>query len=131
MTVMTQFRSRPWVAVIAWLVIQLTLTTLPGSMLPSGPPGLSLDKVGHFGLYFVLAFLVSRAWLAGGRRPELLALLWVALGIYAALDELHQLVIPGRSADIMDWLTDLAGGAAGFVLGPVIMRTRWAGRLLR
>ncbi len=29
--------------------------------------------------------------------------------LYGALDEVHQLFVPGRSCDIYDWLADVAG----------------------
>ena len=36
------------------------------------------------------------------------------LGIgYAASDEIHQLFVPGRQADVSDWLADIIGLAAG------------------
>jgi VanZ family protein len=36
---------------------------------------------------------------------------------YGAIDELHQIFIPGRSADIRDWLAD----STGVILGVFIL----------
>ena len=44
-------------------------------------------------------------------RVYLTALL-IAIG-YGAIDELGQIPIPGRNADAVDWLADVAGAVAG------------------
>ncbi len=36
---------------------------------------------------------------------------FLAVGLFGFIDELHQLFVPGRDADIRDWVLDLAGGA--------------------
>src|SRR5690348_15819108 len=62
------------------------------------------DKVAHFFYYSTMAFLLAHGV---GRRWFLLPLLLVpALG---ALDEWHQLGIPGREASFFDWLADELG----------------------
>ena len=126
MTVMIQGpERRAWLTAGVWLLFQLTLTTLPGSAFP--PVSIhGLDRVAHFCIYFGLAVLLTRAWLTGGRKPAFLLLLWLGCAVLGALDELHQLFSPGRSADVADWQMDLAGSAAGFIVGYLIMRTRWA-----
>ena len=49
---------------------------------------------------------------AGGERPP--AFFVLALGTsYGALDELHQSLVPGRSAELGDWLADAVGVALG------------------
>lgn len=43
---------------------------------------------------------------------------WTALFVsvgYGAIDELGQIPIPGRTADVVDWLADAAGAVAGVV----------------
>jgi VanZ family protein len=66
-----------------------------------------IDKVFHAGEYGVLTALV----LFGARWPDARrAWAWVLpVVVYAASDELHQLFVPGRSADLLDWLADSAG----------------------
>lgn len=44
--------------------------------------------------------------------------------LYGATDEIHQLFVPGRSADPADWLTDTCGALLGSVLFCVIGRRR-------
>lgn len=72
-----------------------------------GPMALN-DKAKHFALYGVFAYLVVRALaprMAG--RPVRLIMATVALvSLYGASDEFHQSFVPGRSAEVADWLVD-------------------------
>ena len=74
------------------------------------------DKTGHLTAYAGLGVLAVRA-VAGGlpsrmdRRSA-----WLAIAIaagYGAFDEIHQLFVAGRSADVLDWFADLTGAALG------------------
>jgi VanZ family protein len=71
------------------------------------------DKVGHFGLYGMLAFLGAKAW----RRPIRLARLSFPAGaspaaLLATLEEASQLFFTSRSAN---WL-DLGAGFSGIAV---------------
>jgi VanZ family protein len=115
---------RAWVAVAVWLAFQLTLTTLPGSVLPP-LPALRLDRVVHFGLYAVLGGLVARAALLSGWPARRVVAAWGVIVVVGVFDELHQRLIPGRGAELVDGFMDAAGAAVGLALGALVMRTRW------
>ena len=115
---------RAWTAVAAWAVFQLLLTSLPGPALPPVPG--RWDWVAHFGMYFVLAALLTRAAARSRWQPGRLWLVWLALVVMAALDEQHQRLIPGRDAELGDWIMDSTGAAAGLALTTRTMRTRLA-----
>lgn len=115
---------RAWVAVAVWLAFQLTLTTLPGSLLPP-MPAFRVDRVVHFGLYAVLGALVARGALLSAWPPRRVAAAWAVMVVLGVLDELHQRLIPGRGGEVLDALMDSAGAAVGLVSGALIMRTRW------
>lgn len=67
------------------------------------------DKLAHSVYFATLAVLL---WFgAGGRWPVLLFLVVSAIG---GLDEIHQSFLPGRMADVYDFLTDAV--AAGLVI---------------
>jgi VanZ family protein len=121
---------RAWWAVGVWLLFQLTLTTVPGDVLPS-LPGFRIDWVAHFCLYFGLGFLIARAALVSKWSAAKLAAVWVAIAVFGVLDEFHEELIPGRGAELMDWIMDATGSWTGLVTGYVLTRTRWAQRLLQ
>jgi VanZ family protein len=126
---------RRWWPVVAWWVFQFTLTTLPGGMFPTLNTRVRLDWIAHFGMYSVLAGLLVRATLMdtvlGAQPLRRLMLMGLALSVLGALDELHQFAVPGRSAEVGDWIVDSIGVAAGLALGTLLMRTPWAARWLR
>jgi len=64
------------------------------------------DKLAHSVYFATLAVLL---WFGtGGRWPVLLVLVVSAIG---GLDEIHQSTLPGRVADIYDFLTDTVAAA--------------------
>ncbi len=71
------------------------------------------DKLAHFAAYAGLAYLFAFA--LQGRKVSLLGYACV-LGVvatYGVADEWIQSLIPSRTADIKDWIADVAGGIAG------------------
>jgi VanZ family protein len=106
-----------------WLVVIFILTSLPAPVIPDVRIP-HADKMIHFAIYLPLGFLLARAFRHRGSRAILYA---AALCLAAAsCDELHQVLVPGRSADILDLLADLAGGLAGAGLWLATKRTRQA-----
>lgn len=110
----------------AWTGVILLATSVP---LPfQGPDtGLPLDKVAHLVLYGVLGWLAARSLRREGRlRPPAAFLCWFAVLLFAALDEYHQLWIPGREAAVDDWIVDVLAAGAG-ILAYVATRGRGNG----
>ncbi|MBL7987716.1 MAG: VanZ family protein [Chlorobi bacterium] len=102
------------------------------SSLPSPPtPDLGFDlgdKLIHAGAFGLMGLFAIRAarWFGEGKT----LVEWIVLGVifctaYGALDELHQSYVPGRDADVMDWVADVAGAilAGGAVW--LAVRYRW------
>jgi hypothetical protein len=73
------------------------------------------DKLGHIGLFGTLSFLCNLAFPSRrfGRQPFLITLTTLVLLTIVSLEELSQAFIPTRSFDVLDWLADLIGIAAG------------------
>jgi VanZ family protein len=100
--------------ILLWVpaaVYMAAIFFVSGQPSPPMPAALS-DKVLHGIAYFGLAVLVLYA-IQNGRPGRLTwsqgaAALLITIG-YAATDELHQLLVPGRSADPRDLLADAAG----------------------
>jgi VanZ family protein len=117
--------GRAWVAVFLWLAFQLTLTSLPGKAIPVKLHH-PLDWLGHFGLYAGVGALVARVGVLRRWPARRLLVAGLILSAWAALDELHQLLIPGRDAELGDWASDTLGGALGLYLGMRLMSSRFA-----
>jgi VanZ family protein len=103
---------------IAWAGVILVVTSWPNPSLPFSVTG--LDKIVHFSMYGILGFLVGRAL---PRHRLLSALVGAALGlaVFGALDEWHQRFIPGRSADVKDWIADVSGMILGLLLAHFLL----------
>ncbi len=117
-------RTRGWAAVALWAAIQLTLTSLPGRDIPVSIKH-PVDWIGHAGLYFGLGFLLARVAVLRGWALRTVVVVGVLVSVAGALDELHQLFIPGRDAEVGDWLSDSVGGAAGLVVGFRLVASRY------
>lgn len=84
------------------------------------------DKLEHFTAYFILAIFVvftlhfqeKRLFL----KKRLIITSIIILSLYAAIDEIHQILIPGRVADIYDWTADVIGGIFGILFSFKIIK---------
>ena len=113
---------RWYLPLILWAGTILILTSIPTIEIPD--LGFEAeDKLAHCGVYFVLGILLGRA-LAKGYFPNNNILLKIIIFStpFAALDEIHQLFIPGRSGDIYDFMADSIG-----ILGALL--TFWVVRI--
>lgn len=99
--------------VVYWLILFIA-TTIPTQKLPS--IGFN-DKLIHFIAYFVLAIYVNLTMIYQRKSILLfekapLATIIICL-FYGAVDELHQMLVPGRSAEALDWVADAIGVVFG------------------
>ena len=101
-----------WLPVIAYMAVIFYVSSLTDPPLPGGMS----DKSGHWLGYLGFGIVVSRA-VAGGLPARItgrIALIAMAIATaYAGSDELHQLFVPGRFADVRDLFADAAGALAG------------------
>ena len=76
------------------------------------------DKLFHFSGFFVLAGMLAQGW------QQLSCVQWfTSLLLYAALTEVLQHFIPGRSFSIMDWLANGLGIATGLLLSYLLSKS--------
>ena len=116
---------RRWLPPALWAAVIVVGTSVPGPDLPQGPEG--SDKVLHLLAYGVLGGLVLRAAMVEWPRARRVATMVASLGAiaaFAALDELHQRLVPGRSADPRDWLADVVGAAVAILLTAAALERR-------
>lgn len=110
-------RVLAWLPAVAWAATIYWLSSRPTVPAPEIP---NVDKVAHFGAYAVFGALLSFA----AERSRLPVLAAVAIGVlYGASDEIHQMYVPGRSPDVLDWAADAAG-----VTAACFLYTRWRSR---
>jgi VanZ family protein len=111
-------RHRAWVLAALWAGLIFVLSSIPGSSMPSIRLFAHADKAAHMAVYGVLGLLcfvaARKTW---NVRPRWLVVVATALAVcYGVTDELHQLLIPGRSADPRDVGADGVGALiASFV----------------
>ena len=108
-----------WTAAIAYGAIIFALSSQP---VPTpGEEALALvgDKALHALEYAGFAFLLALA-LASTPSPRIRSratiIAFLGAAAYAASDEFHQTLTPGRRGDITDFLADTAGAAAATVV---------------
>jgi len=109
--------------VIHWISI-FVLTSLPSDAMPQF--GL-YDKLKHFIAYLVLSIFLTMSLYLQSRfknaKKEFIKYSFIITIIYSTFDELHQLFIPGRYAEILDWLANLIGIILGiFVVKRIIAK---------
>jgi VanZ family protein len=75
------------------------------------------DKLHHFAAYFVMGVLSWRCSLHLFRRDIIRffsAIIFCSL--YGLSDEWHQAWVPGREADVFDWIADTTGAIISVIL---------------
>jgi VanZ family protein len=106
-------RGARWALLGAWWLLLFIGTSVP---LPdrAGPPT-GIDKLAHGLAYALLAWLLcwARETKATGRTARTALVSLLVVWTYGAFDELHQLLVPTRSAELGDWVADVVGAAAG------------------
>ncbi len=111
--------------ILYWCVL-LILTSIPGSYSPN--IGVS-DKIEHAGAYLVLAVLINLTYMFQRKIPELYKkpalFTFFTVFFYGLVDEIHQMVIPGRFADVRDLAADVIGGIAGILFVLLIKKINW------
>ena len=110
---------RSYLPALAWGALIYILSSRPTTFVPLQ---FGTDKLAHFGAYAVLGYLLARAHAALGWPA------WVAVAVgllYALSDEIHQSFVPGRAAEVGDWVADALGVTAAVVFHSWHRRRGW------
>lgn len=103
---------------VVLFIIELTKKIMPLAELPVDVEALNhiIRKTAHFVTYLVLGVLTVNSIKASG-IPLFKAVVWAAAIciVYAATDEVHQMFVPGRGAQVKDVLIDSAGAVVGIL----------------
>ena len=132
-----------WVLVVVWAIVIFAMSAKSGLDLDSGKGIVSMVKrwladvlsaaagrpvdpspIGHFGEYLVFGALLVNA-LRNHVTSGKMALGAIGIAaLYAATDEFHQMFVPGRACDPLDWLVDVSAVAIVALIGWIILRKR-------
>lgn len=114
-------RKFRWLPPILWGLLIIILSLIPG-----GPGNLQLfgiphiDKIGHFGMYAVWAFLVFRAFFAGGSISQNKSM-WFSFLILTligvTLEFGQDLLTDYRSYEVADMMANGLGALIGSLVG--------------
>jgi VanZ family protein len=141
------YKLLSWTAVILWMMLIFSLSNQPASQSNDLSKGITeviienVEKVApeaqyklgdfnhivrknaHFFVYLILGILVMNALSRSGKN-RLAAAKWAVLICvgYAITDEIHQIFVPGRGAQVKDVLIDSAGAVVGCGLYMAVSR---------
>jgi len=118
-----------WLPVVAWAALIFAFSAQPSlTFVPDQALDLVVRKLGHMGIFGILALLAWRAVVTSTTwRP---AWAW-ALGLtvaYALTDELHQALTAERHPSLVDVAIDAAGAALALAGLAAVRSWRWRAR---
>jgi VanZ family protein len=99
------------VLLVFWLVIIFLFSSQPGLFPAHQDYDFIIRKLAHFSEYAILAFLMYKG-ISLVSKKTFATNLWLALifsSVYAFSDEIHQLIVPGRSGSVRDVIVDIFG----------------------
>ncbi len=106
------------------LIVIGILSAVPGELRPHV---LVVPQLEHFVAYFAAGLLLA----LGFWNPRSVLLLCLAVPLYAAVLEIAQLFIPGRSSEFIDFFASSAGAWPGIVLAWLLVSVQAQGKRSR
>ena len=108
---------------IAWAILIFVLCTMPSSDLPSTKIPY-LDKIAHFGIFFIQSILLSLLFNFQARKSyfQIILLSTLLAFVYGGFIEILQSEFFNRSGDPYDLLADIFGGFVGAIIYPTTLR---------
>ncbi len=112
---------------IGWAVIIIFVSSLPNIptlKIHTAKSEFRLDYLMHFCEYGLLAFIAFLSFVGKefNLKYKKLLLITLTLIVFAILDEFHQKLIPGRSYNIRDIMSNVTGILAAALFSIVIFR---------
>jgi VanZ family protein len=108
---------------IAWAILIFVFCTMPSNNLPSLKIPY-IDKVAHFGFFFVQSVLLSLLFNFQTRKSyfQIILLSTLLAFAYGGLIEILQNEVFNRTGDLYDLIADILGGFTGAMTYPTILR---------
>jgi len=107
-------RAVLWIGVCAYCVLIFIGSSIPGTGVDTGPPG--VDKLLHLIEYLILSFLLFSAMREEfPHAPEIRLFLYsiVISSLYGLTDEIHQLFVTFRDCSVFDMIMNVIGSILG------------------
>lgn len=104
-----------WGPVVAYMAAIFYLSHQSFPPVPGGIPDWILHGVEYFGFAVVVFRAVSGGLPATLNRPRVLATMAIVT-VYAISDEVHQMFVPYRTADLRDLRSDVIGALVGLLV---------------
>ena len=143
-----RFTILSWLAVAAWAVFIFCMSANTGRDLNQGtgllshlyqalkelqahilgPEADAINSIAHFCEYTVFGALWANALRCHMPLRRACALAVACGSLYGVTDEFHQLFVPGRMCDPVDWAVDTAGAALGPGIAFFLLSRRLEGR---
>lgn len=103
-------RFKNWIPALIVMALIFLLSAIEGPVIDQTGLGKeSYHLNGHFIVYFLLGLAFYKA------TKDLILSVELAL-LYGTLDEIHQIMVPGRSWETVDMLVDLSGAGIANIL---------------
>lgn len=145
-----RFAVMSWILVALWALFIFFMSSNTGDTLDDGdgiislifqwlkdlqaqvlPPGVDVvNPTAHFCEYLIFGALLANAWRTKVTLPWAVWAAVLCASLYGISDEIHQIFVPGRTADPIDWLVDTCGAALGAFVAYAILRYRASRRAL-
>ena len=113
---------------IAWVLTIIILSSLPNIptlKIHTARAEFRLDYLMHFCEYGILAFMTFLSFAGEEFKIRFIKFMFITafLVLFAALDELHQKLIPGRTCSINDVASDVTGVLATIIFTVLVFRS--------
>jgi VanZ family protein len=121
---LTLVRKRPGLLVSVWTAVIFLLCAFPGDYIPSANwlDLLSVDKLIHAGIFFVLCFLFIGYAVKNGKRRFVSVFVFAAMGYGIALEFMQGYCFRNRSLDWKDMVANSIGCVVAYLLIKKITR---------
>lgn len=112
---------------ILWFVVIFALCAMPPQDIPEAGIDIPhLDKVVHYGMFFILSLLICfESTFLNIRKKRKIYLIAISVSFfYGGLIEILQYYFFNRGCDVWDWLADMAGGVCGCFFYPTASKLK-------
>jgi VanZ family protein len=112
------------IATAVFIFTMSSIPSIPTLKIKAGSTFIRLDYFIHFCEYGFLTFMAFLTF--AGKEYEISSgksvVVFLGLLLFAFADEFHQKIVPGRTYNIVDFISNSAGIAGGWVFSVVVFR---------